>query len=79
MHEHLMITHCKCNTYSQQGAGEVDEDDVEAAAKDADRAQLKLFHALLKGDKIARALEVAAQLRLPASLQGALKLANHHR
>jgi hypothetical protein len=68
-----------CTIVDEQGIMKAGHNEIEAADRDADRALLKLFHAALKGEKVARALEVAAQLRLPASLQGALRLANHHR
>ena len=64
---------------SVQGSRDEPEEDIEAAQRDADKALLRVFHAALKAEKVARALEVAAQLALPASLQGALKLATHHR
>ena len=64
-----------CVQVQRDDAGE----ELEAAQKDADRALLRVFHAALKAEKVARALEVAAQLALPVSLQGALKLATHHR
>ncbi len=62
-----------------QGTRDDAENEIEAAQRDADKALLRVFHAAIKAEKIARALEVAAQLVLPASLQGALKLATHHR
>lgn len=61
--------------HAQAVGGEV-EAAVQAAEKDSDRALLKLYQAALKGGKLARALEAAAQLALPAALNGALTLAN---
>ena len=41
-----------------------------------DKSVLRLFHAACRVDRPARAADLAAQLQLPASLNGALKLAN---
>lgn len=38
-----------------------------------------MFQSDVKGEKVVRALEVASQLTAVRSLEGALKLANHHR
>ncbi|GLI69517.1 hypothetical protein VaNZ11_014153 [Volvox africanus] len=43
-----------------------------------DRALLKAFQRVVKGERHARALEMAAQLNMFKSLEGALTLANHH-
>lgn len=45
----------------------------------ADRTLLRLFQAALKAEKLGRALDLAALLTLPQSLEGALRLARHHR
>ena len=45
----------------------------------ADRTLLRLFQAALKAEKLGRALDLAALLALPQSLEGALRLARHHR
>jgi chromosome transmission fidelity protein 4 len=42
----------------------------------ADKAALRLFHAACKGERPARAADIAASLRLSNSLDGALRLAN---
>ena len=49
---------------------------LQEAEKASDKALLKLYQATLKDGKLARALEAAAQLALPAALNGALTLAN---
>jgi hypothetical protein len=61
---------------AQAVGGEEVEKAVQAAEKDCDRALLKLYQAALKGGKLARGLEAASQLALPAALAGALALAN---
>ncbi|CAL8470187.1 g9729 [Coccomyxa elongata] len=71
----LHLAHMRESEGQRDDAGE----ELEAAQKDADRTLLRVFHAALKAEKVARALEVAAQLALPVSLQGALRLATHHR
>ncbi len=45
----------------------------------ADRALLRLYQAALKAERLGRALDLAACLALPRSLEGALRLARHHR
>ena len=52
---------------------------IAAAEAAADRALLRAFHASLKSRALERALEAAGRLCLTRSLEGALKLANHHR
>lgn len=52
---------------------------IAAAEAAADRALLRAFHASLKSRALERALEAAGRLSLTRSLEGALKLANHHR
>ena len=49
---------------------------LQEAEKASDKALLKLYQATLKDGKLGRALEAAAQLALPAALNGALTLAN---
>ena len=39
---------------------------------------LRLFHAALKSNRLLRAYELATRLHLMRSLEGSLKLANHH-
>jgi hypothetical protein len=46
---------------------------------EADRISLRLIQKLLGADKQARALEAASTLHNMPALEGALKLANHHR
>ena len=52
---------------------------LQAAQVEADRAGLRLFTRLTQNERQARALEVASTLRTSAGLQGAVKIANHHR
>ena len=44
-----------------------------------DSLNMKLLNAAMKGERMARALDLAAQLQLPKSLSGALRLANHYK
>lgn len=46
---------------------------------EADRISLRLIQKLLAADRQARALEAVGGLHNMPALQGALKLANHHR
>lgn len=55
------------------------ESALQAAQVESDRAGLRLFTRLAQTDRQARALEVAATLQTSAGLQGAVKIANHHR
>eukprot|EP00887_Chlorella_sp_A99_P000454 scaffold17.g454.t1 len=52
---------------------------LSAAQLEADRISVRLVQKLVAGDRHARALEVASQLHSMAALEGALKLASHHR
>ena len=64
----------------EEGGGEEGAELAIAAAEAAaDRALLRAFHAALKARALERALEAAGRLCLTRSLEGALKLANHHR
>ena len=51
-------------------------DALRAAQAAADKAALRLFHASCRGERPARAADIAAGLHLPSSMHGALKLAN---
>ena len=51
-------------------------DALRAAQTEADKALLRLFHAACKGERPARAADVASALNLTTSMHGALKLAN---
>ena len=44
-----------------------------------DKKLLRMFQSAVKAEKVVRALELASQLSAVRSLEGALKLANHHR
>jgi hypothetical protein len=44
-----------------------------------DKKLLRMFQSDVKSEKVVRALEVASRLTAVRSLEGALKLANHHR
>ena len=55
------------------------EDRLAAEEAEADRSLLRLFQAALKAEKLGRALDLAACLALPLSLEGALRLARHHK
>ena len=52
--------------------------DVQLAETEADRVLLRLFQAALKANRLLRAYELATKLHIMRSLEGALKLANHH-
>ncbi|KAK9832382.1 hypothetical protein WJX74_008412 [Apatococcus lobatus] len=52
--------------------------DVQLAETEADRVLLRLFQAALKANRLLRAYELATRLHLMRSLEGSLKLANHH-
>ena len=60
-------------------AEDPDDPQVEVTQTEADKVLLRLFHAALKGTRLPRALGLAGRLALPRSLEGALKLANHHK
>ena len=51
-------------------------DALRAAQAAADKAALRLFHAACRGERSARAADIAKGLHLPQSMHGALKLAN---
>ena len=55
------------------------ESRLAAEEAEADRSLLRLFQAALKAEKLVRALDLAACLVLPLSLEGALRLARHHK
>ena len=59
-----------------QAVGAATEEQLAAEVTGADKILLKMYQAALKAGKLARALEAAAQLALPAALDGALTLAN---
>lgn len=52
---------------------------MHAAQVEADRAALRLFTKLVQTDRQARAVEVAMKLLTQTAMQGALKIAHHHR
>lgn len=52
---------------------------IPRAQLEADRISLRLVQKLLAAERHARVLEVASTLHNMPALQGALKLANHHR
>ncbi|KAK9868467.1 hypothetical protein WJX84_006627 [Apatococcus fuscideae] len=54
------------------------ESDVVQAETEADKPLLRLFQAALKANRLLRAYELATRLHLMRSLEGSLKLANHH-
>ena len=66
---------------TQQGSVGASAIDVRLAAEEAeaDRSLLRLFQAALKAEKLGRALDLATCLALPLSLEGALRLARHHK
>lgn len=55
------------------------EEALIAAVTALDKALLARFQAACAADKIARALDIASQLRLPPCLEASLKLASHYR
>lgn len=46
---------------------------------EADRTLLKLFKAAVPASRLPRALDLASRLEDHKALEGAIKLANHHR
>ena len=69
-----------CRTAPQGSEGDsAVEDRLAAEEAEADRSLLRLFQAALKAEKLGRALDLAACLALPLSLEGALRLARHHK
>ena len=62
----------------QAGGAEALEADVSLAETEADKVLLRLFQAALKSNRLVRAYELATRLHLMRSLEGSLKLANHH-
>ena len=54
------------------------EPDVPLAETEADRVLLRLFQAALKSNRLLFAYELASRLHNMRSLEGSLKLANHH-
>lgn len=80
----LSLTHARAAAAAAAEAGTAPgpgatEADVARAEVEVDGALLKLLMAAIKGERPARALELAAQLNAYKSLEGALKLANHAR
>jgi len=59
--------------------GGADDPRAAAARAASDKAGLRLFHAALKGGRLARALELVGALALDRSVEGALRLAAHQR
>jgi hypothetical protein len=55
------------------------ESALQGAQLESDRISLRLIQKLLAADRQARALEVSCTLHNMPALEGALKLANHHR
>ena len=62
-----------------QGASEAIHGQIQDAIDDIDKKLLRMFQSAVKAEKVVRALEVASQLTAVRSLEGAVKLANHHR
>lgn len=69
---------CRRSPQGSEGDSAV-EDRLAAEEAEADRSLLRLFQAALKAEKLGRALDLAACLALPLSLEGALRLARHHK
>ena len=55
------------------------QSEIGDAEDKVDKKLLRMFQSDVKSEKVVRALEVASQLTALRSLEGALKLANHHR
>ena len=62
-----------------EGASAALQSQIQDAEDKVDKKLLRMFQSAVKGEKVVRALEVASQLTAVRSLEGALKLANHHR
>ena len=62
-----------------QGASEAIHGQIQDAIDNIDKKLLRMFQSAVKAEKVVRALEVASQLTAVRSLEGAVKLANHHR
>lgn len=62
-----------------EGASAALQEQIREAEDKIDKKLLRMFQSAVKAEKVVRALEVASQLRAVRSLEGALKLANHHR
>ncbi|KAG0628761.1 hypothetical protein M758_1G051200 [Ceratodon purpureus] len=73
----LHLTHTRSRADEAAAAGRDDDEADEAVFKmeaELDRCLLRLIAAACKGDKLAKALELANQLSLHKSMEGALKL-----
>ena len=62
-----------------QGASEALHDQIQDARDSINKKLLRMFQSTVKGEKVVRALELASQLTAVRSLEGAVKIANHHR
>ena len=62
-----------------QGASEALHGQIQDAIDNIDKKLLRMFQSAVKAEKVVRALEVASQLTAVRSLEGAVKIANHHR
>ena len=62
-----------------QGASEALHRQIQDATDNIDKKLLRMFQSAVKAEKVVRALEVASQLTAVRSLEGAVKIANHHR
>ena len=62
-----------------QGASEALHGQIQDARDNIDKKLLRMFQSAVKAEKVVRALEVASQLTAIRSLEGAVKIANHHR
>ncbi len=62
-----------------EGSSTALQEQVLDAQDRIDKKLLRMFQSAVKAEKVVRALELASQLSAVRSLEGALKLANHHR
>lgn len=62
-----------------EGSSAATQEQVLDAQDRIDKKLLRMFQGAVKAEKVVRALELASQLSAVRSLEGALKLANHHR
>ncbi|PSC69197.1 WD repeat and HMG-box DNA-binding 1 isoform B [Micractinium conductrix] len=73
-----LLSHLAAEARDGEEAGEL-EAVLHSAQLEADRISLRLIQKLLASDRTARALETASTLHNLPALEGALKLASHHR
>ena len=62
-----------------QAASVATHGQIQDATDSIDKKLLRMFQSAVKAEKVVRALEVASQLTAVRSLEGAVKIANHHR